>query len=261
MSETATSTPAKHTVPLSALTPGRFNVRTSPYDPKRLKTFSNELVDNGQLHPLTVVDAGNGKYTVEAGGRRLAALQLAVKDKRIKKNHPVWINTISEENARHFSLSENANRERMSTLDSFEAYAALRRDGRSFKDIAAYYGVTSKSVKQCLALSDVHQNWKTMFRHGDITRMSTLEALASATPETQKSLYKQFKAGDIHEHDIGYQIRQGEILLSRAIFDTKANPVTTITDLFGDDSKTIVTDIDAFWKFQLAALDEKVKAH
>ncbi len=99
-------------IPLTALRPSRRNVRKSGGTPIRQLARSIERVQ--LLHNLVVTDSGDGKhYDVEAGKRRLKALQLLAKRKRLPKNHAVRCLLVPDEAALTASLTENTQREAM----------------------------------------------------------------------------------------------------------------------------------------------------
>ncbi|MFA5951897.1 MAG: ParB/RepB/Spo0J family partition protein [Hyphomicrobium sp.] len=98
-----------------------------------------------------------GTYDVQAGGRRLRALQLLARQGRIPKDAPipciVKVGGITEDD----SLAENAHREDLHPIDQFRAFAALRDRDMSIDDIAAAYRVTPAFVKQLLRLDSASE--------------------------------------------------------------------------------------------------------
>jgi len=64
-----------------------------------------------------------------AGGRRLRALQLLVKQKKLAKNAPVPCIVRREGFVEADSVAENTERETLHPLDQFRALAALRNKG------------------------------------------------------------------------------------------------------------------------------------
>lgn len=99
-------------VPLSQLRPSKRNVR------KTLGASITELATSvervGLLQNLTVTLASDGEhYEVVAGGRRLAALKLLAKKRRIAKDYAVPCLLVADASARTASLTENVQREAM----------------------------------------------------------------------------------------------------------------------------------------------------
>ena len=108
-----TSTGQEILVPLNLLRPSRRNVRRkSGGTPIRQLARSIDRV--GLLHNLVITEGGDGRhYDVWAGKRRLKALQLLAKRKRLPKNHAVRCLLVPDEAALTASLTENTQREDM----------------------------------------------------------------------------------------------------------------------------------------------------
>ena len=100
-----------------------------------------------------------GKYEVAAGGRRLAALKLLAKRKRIGKGAAIPCRVLDGDgvDGAEASLAENVVRVDMHPADQFEAFAQLHQDGAGLgiEDIAARFGVSAHTVRQRLRLAVV----------------------------------------------------------------------------------------------------------
>jgi ParB family chromosome partitioning protein len=163
-------------VPLSQLRPSKRNVR------KTLGASIPELAASiervGLLQNLTVIFASDGEhYEVVAGGRRLAALKLLAKKRRIAKDYAVPCLLVADASARTASLTENVQREAMHPADQFEAFAALIAEGRPIEDIAADFGVTPLVVQRRLKLANVSPRLMADYR-ADAVNLDQLMALA-----------------------------------------------------------------------------------
>ena len=174
--ETATPSQNMLLVPLSQLRPSKRNVR------KTLGASITELAASilrvGLLQNLTVILASDGEhYEVVAGGRRLAALKLLAKKRRIAKDYAVPCLLVADASARTASLTENVQREAMHPADQFEAFAALIAEGRPIEDIAADFGVTPLVVQRRLKLANVSPRLMADYR-ADAVNLDQLMALA-----------------------------------------------------------------------------------
>jgi ParB family chromosome partitioning protein len=163
-------------VPLSQLHPSKRNVR------KTLGASITELAASiervGLLQNLTVTLASDGEhYEVVAGGRRLAALKLLAKKRRIAKDYEVPCLLVADASARTASLTENVQREAMHPADQFEAFADLIAEGRPIEDIAADFGVTPLVVQRRLKLANVSPRLMADYR-ADAVNLDQLMALA-----------------------------------------------------------------------------------
>ncbi|HEB3530050.1 TPA: ParB N-terminal domain-containing protein [Burkholderia cenocepacia] len=166
-------------VPLGQLLPrhSKLNVRKTA---RRLSIpeLAASISRVGLLQNLIVVLAADGEhYEVVAGDRRLTALKLLAKQKRIAADHDIPCLLVADASARTVSLAENILREAMHPADQFEAFAALVKDGRPVEDIAADFGVSPLVVQRRLKLANVSPRLMADYRTGDVN----LEQLMALT--------------------------------------------------------------------------------
>jgi ParB family chromosome partitioning protein len=165
-------------VPLSQLLPRRSkrNVRTTPR--QSIPELAASISRVGLLQNLIVILAADGEqYEVVAGDRRLTALKLLAKKKRIAADYEVPCLLVADSSARTVSLAENVQRENMHPADQFAAFAALVKEGRPIEDIAADVGVSPLVVQRRLKLANVSPRLLTDYRAGAVT-LEQLMALA-----------------------------------------------------------------------------------
>ncbi|PTD99454.1 ParB/RepB/Spo0J family partition protein [Pandoraea apista] len=165
-------------VPLSQLLPrrSRRNVRTTPR--QSIPELAASIARVGLLQNLIVILSANGEqYEVVAGDRRLTALKLLAKKKRIAAEMEVPCLLVADASARTVSLAENVQREAMHPADQFTAFAALVKEGRPIEDIAADFGVSPLVVQRRLKLANVSPHLLTDYRAG----AATLEQLMALT--------------------------------------------------------------------------------
>lgn len=173
-----TAAPAQNLilVPLSQLRPSRRNVRKTAG--QSIDALAASIARVGLLQNLTVILASDGEhYEVVAGGRRLAALKLLAKKRRIPKDWDVPCLLVADGSARTVSLTENVQREAMHPADQFEAFAALVAEGRPIEDIAADFSVTPLVVQRRLKLANVSPRLMADYR-ADAVTLDQLIALA-----------------------------------------------------------------------------------
>jgi ParB family transcriptional regulator, chromosome partitioning protein len=163
-------------IPLSRLRPSSRNVRKS--GGTSIPELAASIARVGLLQNLNVVLAAHGEhYEVVAGRRRLAALKLLVKRRKLGKDFEVACLLGSDAAARTVSLIENVQREAMHPADQFEAFADLVAEGRPIEDIAADFGVTPLVVQRRLKLANVSPRLLVDYR-GDAVTLEQLMALA-----------------------------------------------------------------------------------
>ncbi|PYE19858.1 ParB family protein [Paraburkholderia silvatlantica] len=165
-------------VPLSQLLPrrSRRNVRTTPR--QSIPELAASIARVGLLQNLIVILSADGEqYEVVAGDRRLTALKLLAKKKRIAADVEVPCLLVADASARTVSLAENVQRENMHPADQFAAFAALVKEGRPIEDIAADFGVSPLVVQRRLKLANVSPRLLADYRAG----AATLEQLMALT--------------------------------------------------------------------------------
>lgn len=141
-------------IPLSRLRPSSRNVRKN--GGASIPELASSIARVGLLQNLTVVAAPDGEhYEVVAGRRRLAALKLLVKRRKLAKDHAVHCLLVPDDAARTVSLTENVQREAMSPIEELFAWKDLAAEGRPVEDIAADFGVTPLVVQRRLKLANV----------------------------------------------------------------------------------------------------------
>ena len=131
---------------------------------------------HGLLQSLVVRPAldghgkATGKHKVAAGGRRLAALKLLAKRKRIGKGATIPCRVLDGDgvDGAEASLVENVVGLDMHPADQFEAFAALHQDGAGLgiKDIAARFEVSAHTVRQRLRVAVVSPALVQAYRAG-----------------------------------------------------------------------------------------------
>ncbi|MDV6884237.1 chromosome partitioning protein ParB [Pandoraea apista] len=165
-------------VPLSRLVsrPAGPNVRKTPR--MSIPELAASIQRVGLLQNLIVIAAADGEhYEVVAGGRRLAALKLLAKKRRISKEWEVPCLLVADGTARTASLTENVQREAMHPADQFEAFAALVAEGRPIEDIAADFSVSPLVLQRRLKLANVSPRLLAEYRAEAVT-LDQLMALA-----------------------------------------------------------------------------------
>ena len=148
-----------------------------------IEQLAELIAAEGVLQNLDVYecDEGEGKkkttHAVVAGGRRWRALQLLIRQKRIKPDYAVPCLVVSRERAVQISLAENSGREPMHPADEFDAFRQLIDAGQSVEDVAARFGVAPLVVQRRLKLANVGPTFIALYREGEIT-LEHLMALA-----------------------------------------------------------------------------------
>jgi ParB family transcriptional regulator, chromosome partitioning protein len=178
------------TIPLDCLELSDGNVRRiKPAIP--IQSLADSIARRGLLQSLSVrpiLDdngAETSRYRVQAGSRRLEAMQLLVKQKRLAKNAPIPCLVKTDGIEEEDSLAENTDRESLHPLDQFRAFAALAEKGQPVEDIAAAFGVTAAVVRQRLRLTTVSPKLLTLYEQDAMT-LDMLMAFALSSDESRQ---------------------------------------------------------------------------
>lgn len=141
-------------ISVKKLVPSPRNVRKTS-DPASDEQLKADIAARGLLQNLVVRKAKRGKFEVEAGGRRLAALQALAEDGTLAKTHEVTCLVIEgeESEVREASLAENFQRLAMNPADEAQAFSAIIEAGGCVEDVARRFGLTVRFVEGRLRLA------------------------------------------------------------------------------------------------------------
>ncbi len=268
-----TDTPAQNliSVPLSQLRASKRNVRKTKSAGQSIDALAASFARVGLLQNLTVTLARNGEhYEVVAGGRRLAALKLLAKTRRIPKDWAVPCLLVADASARTVSLTENVQREAMHPADQFEAFVALAAEGRPIEDIAADFSVTPLVVQRRLKLANVSPRLLADYR-ADAVNLEQLMALAITDDHTaQDAAYYDAPQWQRSPHALRERLTEREIDAGHALvrfvgldaYEAAGGGICR--DLFAqDDTDVYVTDaalLETLVREKLDSHAAKVKA-
>jgi ParB family chromosome partitioning protein len=263
------------TIPLDKLALHDGNVRQIKAGVS-IESLAADIGRRGLLQSLSVRpilnEAGEetGSYGVQAGGRRLRALQLLVKQKRLAKNAPVPCIVRSEGFVEADSLAENTEREALHPLDQFRAFKALADKGEGEETIAAAFGVSAHVVKQRLRLAKASPVLLQAYEDEELTLDQLMAFCLTDDHERQEQVFdaiqKQWNKGAdaIRRMLTEKTVHAGD---RRALFvgadAYKAAGGIIIRDLFDEDDGGYLQDVpllECLVSEKLAAEAETVKA-
>lgn len=257
-------------IPLSQLRPSARNVRKS--GSASIPELASSIARVGLLQNLTVTASSDGEhYEVVAGKRRLAALKLLAKRRKIDKTHDVPCLLVPDASARTVSLTENVQREAMHPGEQFEAFAALVAEGRPIEDIAADFGVTPLVVQRRLKLANISPRLLADYR-ADAVTLDQLMALAITDDHTaqEAAFYDspqwQRSPQALREHLTEREIDATRDALARFVgveaYEAAGGGVRR--DLFSDDTRGVflidAALLDTLARDKLAAVADNVRA-
>ena len=182
------------TIPLSVLALQEDgNPRQTPATVAADDELKGSIRAHGLLENLIVRKDGlnGGTPIVVAGARRYRALKALVDEGFIDADFPVPCRAIEDEGTDHeIALAENAIRVAMHPADQVEAFAVLKKQGRSVADIAVRFGTSELTVQRRLALAGVDPQIMDAYREEKID-LETVKAFASTADKgRQRQVWK-----------------------------------------------------------------------
>ncbi|WPH15943.1 ParB/RepB/Spo0J family partition protein [Variovorax paradoxus] len=257
-------------IPLSKLRPSSRNVRKS--GGTSAPELAASIVRVGLLHNLTVVAGPDGEhYDVVAGRRRLAALKLLVKRRKLAKNHGVHCLLVLDDAARTVSLTENVQREAMSPIEELFAWKDLVAEGRPVEDIAADFGVTPLVVQRRLKLANVSPRLLADFETQAVSLEQLMALAITDDHSAQEAAFYESPQWQRSPEALRDRLTSDEIDASRdavarfvgvEAYEQAGGGVRR--DLFADDQNGVfLTDgalLDALARDRLALMAEQVRA-
>ena len=216
-------------IPLKMLVPSPRNVRKSSEVLADLQLRA-DIAARGLLQNLVVRKGKRGKFEVEAGGRRLAALQALAEEGTLPENHEVTCLVIEgeESEVREASLAENFQRLAMNPADEAQAFASIIEAGATTDDVARRFGLTVRFVEGRLRLASLAPCVFEALAEGTITLDMAKAYGAISDIERQAHVYAELQ-------DAWYQITPDTI--RRMVLDAAVR---------GSDPRAVLVGRDAY---------------
>ncbi len=200
MTTTVTTAITTTEISLAKLIPSPVNTRRTGAG-AGIEAVAASIEAHGLLQSLVVrpkLDGSGeptGRYEVVAGGRRLAALKLLAKQKRIAKGAVIPCRVLDGEgvDGTEASLAENVVRQDMHPADQFEAFQALHEGGAGIEDIAARFGVSAHTVRQRLRLACVSPALTQAYRDKVLTLDHLTAFAVTEDREAQERVFGQLQ--------------------------------------------------------------------
>lgn len=192
------------------------NARKAPPTQRGIEELAAMIEAQGQLSALQVTQEvtdgqATGRHAVEAGGRRLRALQWLASKGKIEADPLVECKLIAKERANEVSLTENISQEAMHPADEFDAYRVMADEGQATAAIAGKFGVPELHVLRRLKLANVAPKLLELFRAGEVS-LEQIMALASVDDhDRQLQVWDGLPAYSRHAQTIKRKLCEEEI--------------------------------------------------
>lgn len=230
-----------------------------------VEQLAASIHQDGLLLPLVVVPAPNalrGFFVVD-GNRRLSALNLLVKQKKLDKDAEIDIRVekdLDAATALRKSLAANMHVP-LHPVDQFEAFAACMEKGDTIEQIADRYALTPKVVKQRLALAGLAPEVRDAWRKGKIGRDAAEAYACTADKEAQARLIKRGGWEASNAHTIRQKLRGDQHGIQQFMTFVgedayKAAGGKLVEDLFGEKGGNFA-DFPLLQKLASAKIEEE----
>jgi ParB family chromosome partitioning protein len=197
-------------IPLNKLAISEQNIRRT--DRKAdLEALAASIKSLGLLQNLSVTRAGNDRFTVVAGGRRLAALKALAKQGVLAKDFPVPCHILDDAAALESSLAENVQRVAADPMDEVEAFAALKAQGFDVGAITQRFGVAYRHVEQRLALASLSPKLKAAYRKGDLALEAARAFCIEPDHVRQEAVFKALSKPVTHAANVRAHLTHGRM--------------------------------------------------
>ena len=252
-----------YTLTLDQLELSTSNPRRT-FDETSLQGLAQSIQTDGLLQNLVVAQpkGRKKKFTIISGERRFRALQSLLEHGAISADYPVKVDIrrdLDENTAHRIATVENVQRENMNPIEEAEAVAKLLVGGMPLVEVSAQTGLSEKTIRRRLAITELCKEAKVLLENGDIA-LSQAEALTTGTKEQQRELLdhgnlEYFDATEIRKHFL-----DAKPTVSRAIFPLEQYNGTFSGDLFTEDEERYFDDVQQFLRLQTRAVEDMVVA-
>lgn len=177
-------------IPIKAIEPNPYQPRTGPVT--NIAELANSIREHGLIQPIVVATAGEGKYTLIVGSRRLKACQRLGWDEI-----PAIVKTLSPERSERqlveMAVVENVQRDNLNAAEVVAALAKLKELHGTDQMVAQVLGWTIPVTKQWLRLRHLGEKVLEVMATSDQTNQNKLRELAEVKdPGARLRHAKQF---------------------------------------------------------------------
>lgn len=191
---------AVHEIPLSAITPSRFQPRKS-FNPQALAELTATVKEKGVTQPV-LVRRSDGGYELIAGERRWRAARQAG-----LKTIPALIREVTDQEALELALIENIQREDLNPMEAAASFQALLKN-LTQEELAKRVGKDRVTIANTLRLLRLPREIQEAVSAGRITAGHARAILQLDTTAAQMHLFRRVVRGQM-------SVRQAEAAAQR----------------------------------------------
>src|SRR5688500_19270251 len=233
---------ALRTLPIDALTPGRYQPRKT-MDQGKLAELAESIRAQGVIQPVVVREIGGKAYEIIAGERRWRASQLAG-----LSEIPVVIREVDDRTVVAMALIENIQREDLNPLEEAVALQRLIDEfDLTHAQAADAVGRSRAAVSNLLRLLELPQEIRVLLDTKAL-EMGHARALLTLAPQAAIALARQAAEHDWSVREIEHRVQQlaaGQVPgNSRKPKPAKAKPQADIATLERELSESLSTRVN-----------------
>ena len=206
---TKTLAPATEIFSLDDLYLSTLNPRQE-HDPESIALLADSLVACGLMQNLGGLRDEDGRIGIVYGGRRLAALRLAVERRPDLAFAPVRI-APDVETALAWATAENTAREALPPADEIRAYGRMADTGAGIPAIAAAFAVTEAHVRRRLKLASLPEAVLDALRAGEISYGHATQFTLCNDEDRALSVLDELRGREMSEHNLRQLLQSGSI--------------------------------------------------
>jgi ParB family chromosome partitioning protein len=152
-----------------------------------LAELADSIRKRGVLQPVLVEAAGEGRYVIVAGERRVRAAKLAGLDRV-----PVIVRSFSPEERLEIALIENLQREDLTPIEEAKAFRQLMEaSGQTQEQVAAKVGKDRTTVTNSLRLLKLPGKMQDAVERGELSAGHARALLAVGNPAGMEVLFQR----------------------------------------------------------------------
>jgi ParB family chromosome partitioning protein len=226
-------------VPVNAVGPNPKQPRTR-FDDEAIASLAASIREVGILQPLVVRRAGDGRYEVIAGERRLRAAKAAG-----LATVPVVLRDSEDADLLREALIENIHREDLNPIEQAEAFRQLLEElGLKQDELAERVGVSRSHIANTIRLLALPLEVQQLLADEKITAGHARAILALGDKDAMSALALRIAAEDL-------SVRQTETIVRRFV-DVPAQPASVPEEARDGAPNTQMAEVEEILSEQLA---------
>ena len=199
-------------ISVDAIEANPFQPRTT-FDDQTLEELASSIRKIGVVQPLTVRDAGNGKYQLIAGERRLRAARLAG-----LMHVPAYVRTADDQAMLELALVENIQREDLDAVEIAISFQRLLEECRLTQEqLSDRVGKQRSTISNYLRLLKLPAEIQLGIKNKNLMMGHARTLISIEDPKQQIDIYYKIIDGDL-------SVREVEDLVRRLQTDKLKNP-------------------------------------